>query len=228
MTEDPSHARPDPGDEDGDADLDRALAELTAGHEQAEPVDRPPDGPPVIDYEVPYVRQLSQSQCWYAALQMIVTFRRGRDAQVIGHPKVMREGKARDDERAAVRELEAAGKIGQADARDRLKKLPPRGLEDAEAAELADFNGLSAVTVPGKGWTSDLLVEELRNHGPLWCAIYLDGAATKHVVVVKGVRADRKLLVHDPQNGPNLPWSVTDFDKRLLRIPSGMLYLPAT
>jgi hypothetical protein len=41
MTSDPSHAQPNPEDEDSDVDLDRAFAKLTAGLEQAEPLDRP-------------------------------------------------------------------------------------------------------------------------------------------------------------------------------------------
>jgi hypothetical protein len=47
MTSDPSHAQPNPEDEDSDAELDQALAELTAGPERAEPLDRhdPQNGP---------------------------------------------------------------------------------------------------------------------------------------------------------------------------------------
>ncbi|MEU0532883.1 papain-like cysteine protease family protein [Amycolatopsis tolypomycina] len=179
----------------------------------------------MIDLPVNYIRQPEQHLCWYTSLRMIFEYRRGAGVEVVGHVKALAEGQAQAAKRAAIEANR--GEAGDYETRRALRNEPPRGLADDETAELAEVNGMRDLDTPSAGWTSDLLERALRDHGPLWCAIEHAGAATKHVVVAKGVNAAGQVVLHDPQFGPNLPWEVANFTKRLLKLPHSLLYLPA-
>jgi len=180
-------------------------------------------GDAVIDLPVAYIRQTDEHLCWYTALQMIIEHRHGAGAAVAGHPAALAEGTAQSQVRAGIRAQEA--QVGVSATRKALGKQPPRGLADDETAEMARLNGMRELARPEEGWTAESIERALRAHGPLWCAIEHASAATKHVVVAKGVNADGKVVLHDPQFGPNLPWAPSDFDKRLLTLSHSVLYL---
>ncbi|WP_410616569.1 papain-like cysteine protease family protein [Amycolatopsis sp. lyj-109] len=179
----------------------------------------------MIDIPVTYIAQPDEHLCWYTALQMIVEYRRGAEAAVVGHPAALTQGAAQSLVRAGIRAQQV--QIGISATRKALSRQPPRGLEDGETAEMAQLNGMREAATPAGGWTAASLEQALRDHGPLWCAIQHDLAATQHVVVVKGVNAAGQVVLHDPQFGPNLPWEVPNFTKRLLTLPNSVLYLPA-
>ncbi|WP_206789183.1 papain-like cysteine protease family protein [Amycolatopsis sp. MtRt-6] len=178
----------------------------------------------MIDLPVGYIEQPEQHLCWYTALRMIFEYRRGVGTAVVGHAKALAEGRAQAAKRAAIEAKR--GEAGVSATRKALSREPPRGLADDETTELAEANGMRELVTPEGGWTSASLEQALREHGPLWCAVQHDGAATKHVVVAKGVNEAGQVLLHDPKFGPNLPWEVVNFNKRLLTVSHSLLYLP--
>lgn len=177
----------------------------------------------MIDLPVNYIEQPENHLCWYTALKMIVEYRHGAGAEFVGHPVALEAGAAQARKRAEIQAGEAQN--GVSATRTALRNEPLRGLRDDETADLARFNGMQEPATPAGGWTSASIEQALRDHGPLWCGIQHSGASTMHVVVVKGVNAAGKVLLHDPQNGPNLPWEVANFTKRLLGLPNTILYL---
>jgi hypothetical protein len=191
-------------------------------------------GDDLIDYDVPWVQQATPSQCWYAALQMIVEFRRGRGARFAGYPRVLQEGVDREKLRAEISDMADRGDITQGEAKRRREANPLRGINDDELPELADLNGLGVVALPQRdrmngtgGWTRDTLEAALVTHGPLWCSVAFPGLSTAHVIVVKGVDAEGKVIFLDPQVNEVRRWEVAKFNTCLQWMNHCMMFLSA-
>lgn len=184
----------------------------------------------MIDIDVTWVGQETQSQCWYAALKMVVRHRRGADAVVAGHPTALQAGIDREKYRASIDTMD----ITEYAKKQLRKENPLRGLDDNELPGLVDMNGLAAVVLPQwneatqeGAWTDGTLEAELREHGPLWCSVAFPGLSTAHVIVVKGIDDKGNVIYLDPQIAGNLTWTMAKFNDCLQWGKYCMLYVPA-
>ncbi|WP_232664460.1 papain-like cysteine protease family protein [Pseudonocardia sp. TRM90224] len=175
--------------------------------------------PVKVNLKVPFIQQNGSFDCWHASLRMLFAFRDGPDGDVPGYPKVLEAGQRREAERKQVG-VSGLDEIGR---RWALKKLPPMGLPASEFATLAKLNGLAPVDLPDRdvGFTSDQVADLVTAHGPLWCAL-----GYFHVVVIKGVDAEGHILVHDPQGGPDKPYTVQGFNQNFAWTKNAIMYLP--
>jgi hypothetical protein len=194
-------------------------------------------GGEMFDLNVQFVRQTFEFDCWYASLRMLVKYRRGLNAEPVGHPEAELQGMLRDSQRTVVKEdaRRQGIAVGSYGVRRQLQQRPPRGLAQAEFQELAGYNGLVAPNLPPPyvpppdgavggtgGFTSNQLESLMRIHGPLWCAF-----GYGHIVVAKGVDAQGDVLVHDPQAAANTVYPIANFNRLLTWQPNCVMFLPA-
>ena len=87
----------------------------------------------MIDFPVQLIRQANLSQCWLAALQMIVKFQYGADATCVGHPTALQAGIDQENYIASIPNMN----ISELEKKKLRENTPRRGLNDEELPELA-------------------------------------------------------------------------------------------
>ncbi len=184
----------------------------------------------MIDLNVPFVKQSFEFDCWYASLRMLVKFRYGAGAEPNGHPVAELAGMTQQSKRTDVRAQAVRQGIDPVTytVRKKLALVPSRGLKSEEFDDLAGYNGLVAPKLPMRdtgtntgGWTSDQLESLLRLHGPLWCAF-----GYGHITVLKGIDAQGRAIVHDPQGNADTPYPLDNFNNLLTWQPNCVMFLP--
>lgn len=185
----------------------------------------------MIDLNVTFIKQSFEFDCWYASLRMLVKFRDGANAEPVAHPTAELAGMTQQSKRTAIRE--EAKRSGDHPmsygVRKQVERHPKRGLNKDEFAGLAGYNGLAVPLMPPRdtnartgGFTSDQLESLLRIHGPLWCAL-----GYGHIVVLKGIDAQGRAVVHDPQGKADTLHAIGDFNNQLAWDVDCVMFLPA-